>query len=80
MTEDEAKQAILDELQKKSGTKTKFYLKDFYKMIPDMPKKEVNHLVNKMVAEKLLAYWSSGSTTMIGLAGMGKQEAAEEGS
>lgn len=80
MTEDESKQAILDELHKKSGTKTKFYLKDFYKMVPDMPKKEVNHLVNKMVAEKLLSYWSSGSTTMIGLAGAGKQEAAEEGS
>jgi hypothetical protein len=80
MTEDEAKQAILDELHKKSATKTKFYLKDFYKMVPELSKREVNTLVNKMAAEKLLSYWSSGSTTLIGLAGSGKQEAAEEGS
>jgi hypothetical protein len=77
MTEDEAKQAILDELQKKSGAKTKFYLKDFYKILPDMKSRDVNKIVNKMVGEGLLEYWSSGSTTLIGLKGVGKQHKEE---
>lgn len=79
MTDDEAKQLILDNLTKKSGTKTKFYLKDFYKMIPDMKTRAVKNLVNKMVQEGKLEYWSSGSTTLIGLKGAGKQHAEDEG-
>jgi len=78
MTEDEAKQAILDELRKKSGAKTKFYLKDFYKMLPDMKSRDVNKIVNNMVGEGLLEYWSSGSTTLIGLKGAGKQHEEED--
>ncbi len=78
MTEDEAKKIILDNLQSKSKTKSKFYLKDFYAMIPDMKNREVKNLVNRMVGEGLLEYWSSGSTTLIGLKGMGKQHAEEE--
>lgn len=78
MTDDEAKKAILDELNKKSGAKTKFYLKDFYKMVPDMKNRDVKNLVNKMVQEGLLEYWSSGSTTLIGLKGAGKQHGEED--
>lgn len=78
MTDDEAKKAILDELNKKSGAKTKFYLKDFYKMVPDMKNRDVKNLVNKMVQEGLLEYWSSGSTTLIGLKGAGKQHKEED--
>jgi len=78
MTNDEAKKAILDELNKKSGTKTKFYLNDFYKMVPDMKNRDVKNLVNKMVQEGLLEYWSSGSTTLIGLKGAGKQHGEED--
>jgi hypothetical protein len=78
MTDDEAKQLILDGLQKKSGSKTKFYLKDFYKMIPDMKARQVKNLVNKMVGEGLLEYWSSGSTTLIGLKGAGKQHQEDD--
>jgi hypothetical protein len=78
MTEDEAKQVIVESLQEKSKTKTKFYLKDFYAMLPDMKNRDVNKLVNKMVQESVLEYWSSGSTTLIGLKGMGKQHAEEE--
>jgi hypothetical protein len=74
MTDEEAKQAILDELHKKEATKTKFYLKDFYKMVPDMGNRQVKNLVNSMVAEGLLEYWSSGSTTLIGLKGAGKRQ------
>jgi len=73
-----AKQLILDTLKGKKG-KTKFYLKDFYPMLPDENKREVKKLVNKMVAEETLEYWSSGSTTLIGLKGVGKQHATEEG-
>jgi hypothetical protein len=78
MTPDEAKQTILDALQSKSKSKSKFYLKDFYAMIPDMKAREVKNLVNKMVQEGLLEYWSSGSTTLIGLKGMGKQHLEED--
>ena len=78
MTADEAKKIILDTLQSKSKTKSKFYLKDFYAMIPDMKPREVKNLVNKMVMEGHLEYWSSGSTTLIGLKGMGKQHQEED--
>jgi hypothetical protein len=78
MTEDEAKKIILDNLQSKSKTKSKFYLKDFYAMIPDMKNRDVKNLVNRMVGEGLLEYWSSGSTTLIGLKGMGKQHTEED--
>ena len=78
MTDDEAKQLILDNLNQKSGTKTKFYLKDFYKMIPDMKTRAVKNLVNQMVTEGKLEYWSSGSTTLIGLKGAGKQHSEDD--
>ncbi len=78
MTEEEAKKNIVAELTKKSGTKTKFYLKDFYTMVPDLKPREVKNLVNKMVQEGLLEYWSSGSTTLIGLKGSGKQHREED--
>ncbi len=78
MTDEEVKQLILDALEKKSKTKTKFYLKDFYAMVPDMKNREVKNLVNKMVQEGKLEYWSSGSTTLIGLKGMGKQHTEED--
>jgi hypothetical protein len=78
MEKEEAKKLIVETLQKKKG-KTKFYLKDFYKMIPDMKTREVKNIVNEMVREDMLEYWSSGSTTLIGLKGAGKAHATEEG-
>jgi hypothetical protein len=78
MTEDEARQLILETLKSKSKSKSKFYLKDFYSIVPDMKNREVKNLVNKMVQEGHLEYWSSGSTTLIGLKGMGKQHAEED--
>ncbi len=73
---EEEKQLILDTLKSKAG-KTKFYLSDFNKMFPDKKPRDVKKLVNAMVAEGLLEYWSSGSTTLIGLKGAGKQHEAE---
>mgnify|MGYP003573542486 CR=1 FL=1 len=76
MANEEEKKLILDALAKKKG-KSKFYLKDFYKMVPDMRPRAIKNIVNEMVREETLEYWSSGSTTLIGLKGVGKQAAAE---
>jgi hypothetical protein len=65
-------------LQSKSKSMSKFYLKDFYAMIPDMKNRDVKNIVNRMVGQGLLEYWSSGSTTLIGLKGMGKQHTEED--
>lgn len=78
MTEEEAKKAILETLQAKSKSKSKFYLKDFYAMVPDRKPREVKNIVNKMVQEGDLEDRSSGSTTLIGLKGMGKQHQEED--
>jgi len=78
MDTEEAKKTILEALKKKKG-KSKFYLKDYYKMLPDEKPRAVKKIVNQMVTEELLEYWSSGSTTMIGLKGVGKQAGTEEG-
>lgn len=72
-----AKQLIIDGLTKKSKSKSKFYLKDFNEFLPGANPREVKKVVNDMVAEGTLEYWSSGSSTMIGLKGMGKQAATE---
>jgi hypothetical protein len=76
MEKEEAKKIILDSLKKKKG-KTKFYLKDFNKFLPDERPRAVKNIVNEMVREETLEYWSSGSTTLIGLKGIGKQAEAE---
>ena len=47
-------------------------------MVPDMKNRDVKNIVNKMVQEGFLEYWSSGSTTLIGLKGVGKQHAEED--
>ena len=77
MEKDEMKKTIVDTLEKKSKSKSKFYLKDFYAMFPEEKPRAVKNLVNEMVGEGTLEYWSSGSTTLIGLKGMGKQVHSE---
>jgi len=72
----EAKQKIVEELQRKSKTKTKFYFNDLTKIL-DLKPRDAKKLVNKLVEDQVLEYWSSGSTSMYGLKGMGKQAAAE---
>lgn len=76
MEYEEAKKMIVDELTRKSKSKTKFYFNDLSKIIDEKPR-AAKKLINQMVEEGLLVYWSSGSTTMYGLPGMGKQAAAE---
>lgn len=75
---EEAKKKIVETLEKKGKSgKTKFYLKDFNKMFPDLKPRQVKNIINELVAAETLEYWSSGSTTLIGLKGVGKQAAAE---
>jgi Mn-dependent DtxR family transcriptional regulator len=76
MEYDEAKTKIVEGLEKKSKSKTKFYFNDLSKILELKPR-EAKKLVNKLVEEGVLEYWSSGSTSMYGLKGAGKQASAE---
>ncbi|MCG8686313.1 MAG: dissimilatory sulfite reductase D family protein [Desulfobacterales bacterium] len=72
-----ATKAVVDWLTKKSKNKTKFYIKDFYKIFPDDKPRAIKKVVNKMVETGELEFWSSGSTTMYGLKGVGIQHNSE---
>jgi hypothetical protein len=74
---EEATKAVVEFLTKKAGSKTKFYIKDFYKIFPDDKPRAVKNVVNKMVQDGILEFWSSGSTTMYGLKGAGIQHSSE---
>jgi Mn-dependent DtxR family transcriptional regulator len=76
MEYEEAKQRIVEGLQKKSKSKSKFYFNDLAKILELKPR-EAKKLVNRLVAEEVLEYWSSGSTSLYGLKGTGKQAGAE---
>jgi hypothetical protein len=66
MAYDEEKQKILDFFKNSKG-KTKFYLSDLKKAVPDMKKKELKKVTNEMIEEGTLSYYSTGSTTMLQL-------------
>ncbi len=72
-----ANKLVVDFMTKKAKTKSKFYFKDFYKLFPDDKPRMIKKVINKMVEEEILEYWSSGSTTMYGLKGGGIQHASE---
>ena len=76
MEYEEAKQKIVEGLQKKSKTKSKFYFNDLAKILELKPR-IAKKLINQLVTEEVLEYWSSGSTSMYGLKGTGKQAGAE---
>lgn len=77
---EESKQKIIDGLTKKQKTKSKFYFSDLAKILDAKPR-EAKKIVNQLVQEQILELWSSGSTSMYGLKGTGKQAGAEhEGS
>jgi Mn-dependent DtxR family transcriptional regulator len=73
----EAKAKIIDELSKKKG-KSKFYFNDLAKILDAKPR-DAKKIVNQLIQEQVLEFWSSGSTSMYGLKGAGKQAATEEG-
>ncbi|MCF8025737.1 MAG: dissimilatory sulfite reductase D family protein [Desulfobacteraceae bacterium] len=73
---EESKQKIIEGLQKKSKSKSKFYFSDLAKILDAKPR-EAKKIVTQMINEGILEFWSSGSTSMYGLKGAGKQSAAE---
>ena len=76
MEYEEAKELIVAGLEKKSKSKSKFYFNDLTKIL-DLKPREAKKFINKLVQEEVLEYWSSGSTSMYGLKGAGKQAGAE---
>ncbi len=76
MEYEEAKELIVAKLTKKLKTKSKFYFSDLAKITGEKPRLAKKN-INRMVTEGILEYWSSGSTSMYGLPGTGKQAAAE---
>lgn len=77
MEYEEAKEKIVAGLTKKQKVKSKFYFNDLAKML-DLKPRVAKKLINKMVIEEVLEYWSSGSTSLYGLKGAGKQASAED--
>jgi hypothetical protein len=67
MSED-VKKKILDFFKSKEKVKTKFYINDIHDAVPEVTKKELKKIVNEMIEEKTLMYFSTGSTTMFQLA------------
>jgi Mn-dependent DtxR family transcriptional regulator len=76
MEYEEAKALIVEKLTKKLKTKSKFYFNDLSKIL-EMKPRVAKKIVNQLVQDGVLEYWSSGSTSMYGLPGTGKQAGAE---
>ena len=77
MEYEEAKEKIVAGLTKKQKMKSKFYFNDLTKIL-DLKPRVAKKLINQMITEGVLEYWSSGSTSMYGLKGTGKQASAED--
>ncbi|MBW1891537.1 MAG: dissimilatory sulfite reductase D family protein [Deltaproteobacteria bacterium] len=77
MDYEEAKEKIVAKLTKKQKVKSKFYFNDLAKIL-EMKPRAAKKLITQMITEEVLEYWSSGSTSMYGLKGTGKQAAAED--
>ena len=76
MEYEEAKEKIVAALTKKLKSKSKFYFNDLAKILEAKPR-DAKKIVNRMVQEGVLEYWSSGSTSMYGMPGTGKQAHSE---
>ena len=74
---DENQQKVVDFLKSKSASKSKFYFNDFLDLFPGEGPRQVKKYLTALVNEQILEFWSSGSTTMYGLKGAGKQANAE---
>jgi hypothetical protein len=65
---DDVKRIILDFFKSKEKVKTKFYMSDIHDAVEGVSKKDLKKIVNEMITEGILMYYSTGSTTMIQLA------------
>lgn len=66
MAYEDAKQRIIDFFKQSKG-KSKLYLSDLTKAVPELSKKELKKVTIEMIAEGTLMYYSTGSTTMLQL-------------
>jgi hypothetical protein len=71
------KDIVIEFIQSKSKQKSKFYFNDLAALFPEMKMRDAKKIINQLVSDGVLEYWSSGSTTMYGLPGAGKQAATE---
>ena len=76
MSED-AKARIIEWMQ--AQKKTKQYFNELCKAVPEIKMRDAKKLINELVAEGKLKYWSSGSTTMYMLPSEGDVAKEEEG-
>ena len=73
----DGKKAILDFFAKKK-TRTKFYFSDILKAVPGAKPRQFKKILNEMIQEGSLTYYSTGSTTMYTLSdkdALAKEEA-----
>jgi Dissimilatory sulfite reductase D (DsrD) len=63
----------------KQQKKTKLYFNDLCKAVPEIKMMQAKKVVNELVAEGKLKYWSSGSTTMYMLPSEGDVDKEEKG-
>lgn len=76
-SKEEAKERIINWM--KEQKKTKHYFNDLCKAVPEINMREAKKLVNELVSEGRLRYWTSGSTTMYMLPGVDDVEKEEKG-
>ena len=64
---EELKQQILEWFNKNSreGSKTRFYLKDVVKALPQYEKHDVRKAVNACIEDETLMWFSTGSTNLL---------------
>jgi len=73
MTKEELKEKIVQVIEEKvkKGGKSKVYLKDIQRDIPGVSPRDIKNAANELVKEGKLEYFSSGSTVMFGIPGVG---------
>lgn len=73
MEKEELKKKIIEVIEKKIkiAGKSKVYLKDLQKDIPGVSPRDIKNAANELVREGKLEYFSTGSTVMFGIPGVG---------
>jgi hypothetical protein len=74
---EEAKARIMEWMGQQK--KSKHYFNDLCKAVPEIKMRDAKKLINALVAEGKLKYWSSGSTTMYMLPSEGDVAKEEKG-
>jgi hypothetical protein len=74
---EEAKGRIIEWV--KQQKKTKHYFNDLCKAVPEIKMMQAKKVINELVNEGKLKYWSSGSTTMYMLPSEGDVAKEEKG-